>query len=138
MIDNVESGSLVTAAKFNEIKSGVDALFSVITVDYYNHATGSLFPFDEQDGKRDNTQDSLLAFMHKHKYLKYAMNNPKDTAQIIDPSGASNPIQLPSVEVGEVGEYDLSSVSWLQVGMLYYVRKVLWALELQKGDYVHG
>lgn len=138
MITNVNNGDNFAASKMNEIKTDLDLIYTVAVNDYVNHAVANLFPFNEQDGERDNVRDSNFAFLHKHRYLIYAMDDPDDHAIIIDPSGLNADIALPEVEVDEYGEYDLSSVSWLSVGMMYYVKRALWALEVQKGDYVYG
>lgn len=138
MITNVNNGDNFAASKMNEIKTDLDLIYTVAVNDYVNHATANLFPFSEQDGERDNSIDSRFSFLHKHRYLIYAMDDPDDDAILIDPSGLNADIALPSVEVDEYGEYDLNSVSWLSVGMLYQLRRVLWAIEIQKGDYVYG
>lgn len=138
MITNVNNGDNFAISKMNEIKTDLDLIYTVAVNDYVNHAVANLFPFNEQDGERDNVRDSRFAFLHKHRYLIYAMDDPDDNAIIIDPSGLNADIALPEVEPDEYGEYDLNSVSWLSVGMMYYIRRALWAFEIQKGDYVYG
>lgn len=139
MIEEVTSGSYFSAAKMNEIKEQVDLIFQVIPSDYVNHASASLFPHNGEDGLRDNARESILAFMHKHKYLVYASAPNNDGNPLIDPSGLNSPISLPVTDgPDEFSEYDLSSIDWLTPGMIYYVRNVIWAIEIEKGDYVYG
>lgn len=139
MIEEVTSGSNFSAAKMNEIKAEIDLIFQVAVPDYVNHATASLFPHNGQDGLRDNLRQSYLAFMHKHRYLVYASPPNDDGNTLIDPSGLNEPISLPVTDTpDEIAEYDLSSVSWLTPGMFYYVRNVMWAIEIEKGDYIYG
>lgn len=139
MIEEITSGSNFSAAKMNEIKTEIDLIFQIATTDYVNHAAASLFPQNGQDGERDNARQSNLAFMHKHKYLVYASAPNDDGNPLIDPSGLNDPISLPVTNgPDEYGEYDLSGVDWLSPGMFYWVRNVMWAIEIEKGDYIYG
>lgn len=136
MIERISGGDSVTAAKLNEVADALETVYSVIISDYVNHATATLFAFTGQDGERDVDRESRLTFVHKHRYLYYTLNDSDDPAEIIDPSGLNDNVQLTDVEPEEVGEFDLSGVEWLTVGMMYHVRYVVWALEVQRGDYI--
>lgn len=138
MITNVNNGDNFSSTKMNEIKTELDLIYLAASSGYVNHAVANLFPYSEQDGERDNSRESRFTFIHKHRYLLYSMFDPNDTAIIIDPSGLNDSIALTGVGRDEYGEYDLDSISWLSVGMLYQLREVLWAVEIQKGDYLYG
>lgn len=139
MIEEVSDGDNFAISKMNEIKTEIDLIYDIAETDYVNHAAASLFPQNGQDGERDNGRVSNLAFLHKHKYLVYASAPNDDGNPLIDPSGLNEPTALPVTNgPDEVGEYDLSSISWLTPGMFYWVRNVMWAIEIEKGDFIYG
>lgn len=139
MIEEISNGSNFAAAKLNEIKTELDLIYSIATSDYVNHAAASLFPQNGQDGERDNGRVSVLSFLHKHKWLIFASAPNDDGNNLIDPSGLNPPISLPVTDgPDETAEYDLSSISWLSPGMFYWVKNVMWAIEIEKGDYIYG
>jgi hypothetical protein len=139
MLQEVESGTNFSASTLLDVKAEIDLLYPIVVSDYVNHAAASLFPHNGQDGERDNARQSNLAFMHRYKYLVYASAPNDDGNPLVDPSGLNEAIALPVTDgPDEVGEYDLSSVSWLTPGMFYWVRNVMWAIEIEKDDFIYG
>ena len=139
MLEEVTNGENFSTGILLDLKTEIDLIYQIAVSDYVNHAAASLFPHNGQDGERDNARQSNLAFMHKHRYLLYASAPNDDGNPLIDPSGLNEPQSLPVTDgPDEVGEFDLSGVSWLAPGMFYWVRNVMWAIEIEKGDYIYG
>jgi hypothetical protein len=139
MLQEVESGTNFSTGIFFDIKAEIDLLYPIVASDYVNHAAATLFPHNGQDGERDNARQSNLAFMHRYKYLIYASAPNDDGNPLVDPSGLNEPLALPVTDgPDEVGEYDLTGVSWLTPGMFYWVRNVMWAIEIEKDDFIYG
>lgn len=128
-IDPVEHADNVTIATFNALKTGVDAIFTILGTAAVNYpAIGN---FEYGPNGIDNDQ-SILTFIHTNRYLLY-----EGDGVISDPSGVGADVAISDPETtGEIGEYDLDSVDWLTYGMQYRIRDVEWAMEYEKGGYI--
>jgi len=114
-IDPVEHTDSVTAATFNNIKTGIDKIYGIL-------GTANV---------PDNDQ-SIISFIHSCRYLLY-----EGDGVISDPSGVGADVAISDPDTtGEVGEYDLESIDWLDYGMQYRVEGVEWCIEYEKGGYI--
>jgi hypothetical protein len=128
-IDPVEHTDNVTITTFNELKTGVDAIFTILGTTAVNYPAIGNYEFGPNNP--DNDQ-SLLTFIHTNRYLLY-----EGDGTIIDPSGVGADVAISDPDVtAEVGEYDMDSVDWLTYGMQYRVSGVEWAMEYEKGGYI--
>lgn len=128
-IDPVEHTDSVTITTFNELKAGIDAIFTVLGTTAVNYPAIGNYEFGPNS---PNNNESLLTIIHTNKYLLY-----EGDGTIIDPSGVGEDVTISGPDTtDEVGEYDMDSVEWLTYGMQYRVKGVLWCMEYEKGGYI--
>ncbi len=128
-IDPVEHTDSVAIATFNELKTGIDLIYSVLGTAAVNNAAIGNYEFGPN--VPDNDQ-SIITFIHSCRYLLY-----EGDGVISDPSGVGADVAISDPETtGEVGEYDLESIDWLDYGMQYRVEGVEWCIEYEKGGYI--
>lgn len=128
-IDPVEHTDSVSITTFNELKDGIDNIYTVIGTTAINQST--LGNYEYGPNIPDNDQ-SMLVFLHNCRYLLY-----EEDGTISDPSGVGADVAISAADsANEVAEYDLESIDWLEYGMQYRVFGVSWAIEYEKGGYI--
>ncbi len=128
-IDPVEHTDSVTIATFNNLKTGIDAIYDILGTTAVNYPAIGNYEFGPNSPDNDQSQ---LTFIHTNRYLLY-----EGDGTIIDPSGVGADIAISDPETtDEVGEYDMDSVDWLTYGMQYRVQGVNWCMEYEKGGYI--
>lgn len=128
-VQYVEHKQAVTTTTFNNIKTGIDAIYSILGTSAINNSALGNYSFGPNE--TDNV-GSILVFLHTSRYLLY-----EGDGVIVDPSGVGDNVTISDPDkTGEVGEYDLESVNWLGYGMQYQVSGVEWAIEYDKDGYI--
>jgi hypothetical protein len=145
-IEQVNSGDNVDFAKFNEIKDLLDNIYSNVSFQYFNHAGPSSYLYTnvEQDYKisteymNDPNRDSCLSFINKYNTLFFAVYDEDHIPRIVDPTGVNEDVTLPVNTPFVLEAFDLTSVDWIRSGVVYQLKQVFYALEVQQGNYLYA
>ena len=108
-------GDVPTAALMNTYSNGQNAIDALLDISDKN-VTSPVFDGDEDD--------AIWIFTHLNRYLIY-----DDECTVYQWGNADNITSLEEPPVGEVGVYDLDTISWLTYGMVYAVEGTAWAIE---------
>lgn len=128
-IDPVEHTDSVTITTFNELKTGIDAIYDILGTVAVNYSAVGNYEFGPNG--TDNA-GSMIVFIHTCRYLLY-----EGDCTIEDPSGVGASVSLADPDTtDEVGEYDLESIDWLDYGMSYRVVSPVWCMEYEKGGFI--
>lgn len=145
MIDTVNAGDPVNFNTFNDIKSVLDSVYINMTFQYFNHAGPSSYLYTniqdvvgDNDYNNDPDRESSLSFINQYNTLFFAVYDTDHLPKIVDPTGYNEDVSLPVNTPFVLEAFDLSSVSWIRPGVVYQVRQVFYALEVQQGNYLYA
>ena len=145
MIDTVNAGDPVNFNTFNDIKSVLDSVYINMTFQYFNHAGFSSYLYTniqdvvgDNDYNNDPDRESSLSFINQYNTLFFAVYDTDHLPKIVDPTGYNEDVSLPVNTPFVLEAFDLSSVNWIRPGVVYQVRQVFYALEVQQGNYLYA
>lgn len=145
MIDTVNAGDPVNFNTFNDIKSVLDSVYINMTFQYFNHAGPSSYLYTniqdvvgDNDYNNDPDRESSLSFINQYNTLFFAVYDTDHLPKIVDPTGYNEDVSLPVNTPFVLEAFDLSSVNWIRPGVVYQVRQVFYALEVQQGNYLYA
>lgn len=144
MINTVNAGDTVDFNTFNDIKNLLDSVYTNMTFQYFNHAAPSSYLYTniqdvvgDNDYNNDPERESSLSFINQYNTLFFAVYDTDHLPKIVDPTGYNEDVSLPVNTPFVLEAFDLSSVNWIRPGVVYQVRQVFFALEVQQGNYLY-
>ena len=145
MINLVTAGDVVDFNTFNNIKDLLGNVYENMTFQYFNHAAPSSYLYTnvqdvigDNDYNNDPDRESSLSFINKHNTLFFAVYDEDHLPTIVDPAGYNEDVSLPVGAPFVLQAFDLESVNWIRPGVVYQVRQVFFALEVQQGNYLYA
>jgi hypothetical protein len=70
--------------------------------------------------------------------LFFAVYDEDHIPRIVDPTGANEDVNLPVNTPFVLEAFDLTSVDWIRSGVVYQLKQVFYALEVQQGNYLYA
>lgn len=144
-VNTVNSGDNVAFETFNDIKTTLDNVYTNMTFQYFNHAGPSSYLYTNiqdvvvsNDYNNDPERESCLSFINKYNTLFFAVYDTDHLPKIVDPTGYNEDVSLPVNTPFVLEAFDLESVNWIRPGVVYQVKQVFYALEVQQGNYLYG